>query len=1093
MCFDRRGRLQAHREPSGGARVSNFLSFIDGPLQGAILSPEYDPELVILSYVVAAFAAYTALDFAARVRQAATLRGSALAWLAGGAAAMGAGIWGMHFIGMLAWRLPLPVGYDVPTTLASLAVAVALSGFALSVVSRKQLPSSRLLGGGAIMGLGVVTMHYTGMAAIHMDAILAYSRGWFALSVVNAIVCSTVALWLVFRIGAATTSLRNDALKLAAALFMGLAIAGMHYTAMYAGVCIATRPVLEQIAPIDWALQRLVFVAVALLIGSVVLAVWVQNRIANSRQRASQRRLALIMDNAPAMIAYVDADGRYGFVNKAFARWVGREQDRIIGRRTDELCPMGGCREADAKPACSLWHELSADERERLRSGRRIRQERHSVDADGQERCADIELLPDFKETGAFSGYYVLATDVTHRKAAEAELRAAKEAAEKADETKSRFLASMSHEIRTPMNGVLGMAELLLGTRLDERQRKFAQAIHRSGDALLGIINDILDFSKIEAGRLELDCVEFDLREVCEEVLALLEEAAQAKRLRLELDVDPALPQIFVGDPLRIRQILTNLVGNAVKFTERGSIRVEVRPAPAELLRAATGEDECGIHVSVRDTGIGMDEKTIQRLFTVFTQADASTTRRFGGTGLGLAISKQLTEMMGGAIGAQSRPGEGSRFWFTLCLRAGVPGSNRPLRDARLAGLRALVVEDNPTNRSVFEHQLSAMGMRLDAAQDGERALELIRTAAASGAAYDIALIDCRMPRMDGLRLVEAVRGDDALRDLRIVMLSSPDCPGEAQEARAAGVDAWLLKPVSYVQLAATLRRALGMADEPAALQANCPSVLRGCRVLLAEDNFVNREIGVAMLEALGCIVDCAGNGREAVTQASNCRYDLVLMDCQMPEMDGFAATAAIREHEAQGRLPAGDPQPGRPRLPIVALTANAMRGDRENCLQAGMDDYLAKPFSQDQLRETLARWVQPRSDAERTTIDAGARSVTPDEPVIDPAALDAIRQLQRPGEPSLIARIVGAYHEQSPRLISTLRGAAQVQDAQAVARAAHSLRSASANLGASRLAVMCKTLEASARDERLDGIPAMLEALEHEYRKVSAALREAA
>ena len=1095
LGFARHRRAAACGQQAGKS-VNDFLTFIDGPLQGTVLRAEYDSSLVLLSYAVAVFAAYTALDFTARVRRAGTLKGSALGWLVGGACAMGAGIWGMHFVGMLAWRLPLPVTYDVPTTFASLAVAIVLSGFALTLVSRKALPASRLLLGGIAMGLGVVTMHYTGMAAVRMDALLAYDRGWFAASVANAIVCSTVALWLVFRLGAATTSLRYNGLKIASALFMGLAIAGMHYTGMYAGICTSAQPVGDAIAPIDPGLQSLVIAGIGALIGSVVLAVWVQNQLVSSRQRVSERRLALVMDNVPAMVAHVDASGRYSFANRAFAQWMDCEPADLVGRKAD----LGGAASASLatgfKEPGSGVGELAADPLQALRQGRRVRYEHGAVSANGVRICTDIELLPELDEAGTLRGYYVLATDVSHRKAGEEELRAAKEAAENADKTKSRFLASMSHEIRTPMNGVLGMAELLLGTRMDDTQRRFAEGIHRSGNALLGIINDILDFSKIEAGRLELDPTEFDLGEVCDEVIALLADAAQDKQVRLACELDPQLARSYIGDSLRIRQILTNLVGNAVKFTERGSIRVKVEPAALEMLRIAPGEHECGVRVSVTDTGIGMDEDTIQRLFTAFSQADASTTRRYGGTGLGLAISKQLAELMGGAIGAESRPGEGSTFWFTLCL--GVHSGASALtagtaHDARLAGLRALIVEDNPTNRSILEHQVGVMGMRLDAAHHGERALEMLRAAAASGAPFDIALIDRKMPRMDGVRLLEEVRADPALQDLKTVMLSSPEHAGEMNEARGAGVDAYLIKPVPFARLAKTIRRVLGVSPEEDSQSIVRPAPsLRGACVLLAEDNAVNREIGIAMLETLGCTVDCAGDGSEAIAQAAARSYDLVLMDCQMPELDGFGATQRIRDLEATGSLP-GAIARGARRLPIVALTANAMQGDRERCLQAGMDDYLSKPFSQEQLRIVLERWVEPRASDAASPAAEDADKAAAEGPVLDPAALDAIRELQRPGQPRLVERIIGAYHEQSPQLLSELKRAALAQDTDAIARAAHSLRSSSANLGATRLAVLCKQIESSAREQHLDAARELLDALEREYRKVSAALREAA
>ena len=797
-----------------------------------------------------------------------------------------------------------------------------------------------------------------------------------------------------------------------------------------------------------------------------MVGVWndiTERKVSDEKLRASEERLRDLFENSSDLIQSVAPDGTIVFVNRAWHETLGYS-DADLAQLTifDIVHPdsLDHCRAVFSRVVSG--EHLAAEVAMRAKDGR-------TVLVEGNAHCQ-------FKD-GQPIATRAIFRDVTARALLEKELRAKNDnlaeqtrRAEEANRAKSEFLATMSHEIRTPMNGVIGMADLLLQTNLSPVQRDYAERVLTSAESLLTIINDILDFSKVESGKVILEHIDFVFGTLVEEAAALLAERAQSKGLEMACIIDPAIPETLGGDPGRLRQVVTNLLGNAIKFTPAGEV----------VLRAFLVEDgpaDATIRIEVTDTGIGIAPDARERLFQSFSQADSSTTRKFGGTGLGLAISKRLVELMGGEIGVDSEPGKGSTFWIVAKFPRAQAQIPVPHPRPDLQGLRALAVDDNQTNLELVQAQTSSWGMTCDTASSGAQALRLI--AAADQQPYDVGILDMQMPEMSGLQLAEAIRQNPANHRLKLILMTSvQESSGTA--ATGAVIEASLTKPVRRSQLYECLRTVLGdhtfrppeRESTPETVpQSAAADTVRKRRVLLAEDNQTNQLAARRMLQILGCDVQVVVNGLDAVKAYREGEFDVILMDNQMPEMDGFDATREIRKCErAEGRSP----------IPIIAVTANAMQGDRETCLAAGMNDYISKPFRVSQLKELLDRWCS-----------RSAASVVPQvparDPVLDSALLDEFRKVGPDG--TFVNTIISQYLAESRSLLARVHDAIEHRDATALTASAHALTGCSSTIGAHLLAALCVELEGRGKAGALDDARGMVPGLDAELTRVWQAL----
>ena len=1152
----------------------------------------YDSVWVTVSVLIAVAASFFAFEMSSRF----ALSGRRRIWLPFGAIVLGLGVWAMHFIGMLAFRLDCSTSYEPWLTAVSMIPGIIAAGVALVIDSRPGVGSGRLTMAALILALGIGSMHYMGMAALHLEGIIRYDPLRFAMSILAAFVLALIALAVKARINRHYAKATSALPSLAGAVILGGSISTMHYIAMSAAYFIDFGP--GNIAPTDITdpehLALIVTgVATALILFSTLFS------YLGGRLISAEVRINSILSSAAEAYILLDPANRIMDCNPAAEHLFGQDRAGLSGMRItaffeSDISPLlkdvsdfeaTVHRGSGQSIPCIVHASEIRDDRDQLlnrvllltditsrneaerallsqREALRLQVEREarlrhelwdasalqrsivesagaaviSTDTAGtivsfnpeaekltgyaadelvgistpavfhvphevNARAAELGIDPGFEvfihpllqmkshtmewtylsksghpipvlltvsalrnETGEITGFLGIARDISERKHAEQLMKEAKEAAESAAQVKSYFLANMSHEIRTPMHAITGLTHLLLKTELSGRQRDYLMKIQSSGRHLLGIINDILDISKIEAGRLMIERIVFDLEAMLSDVSGLVRGKAEEKALELVFDIDPSIPATLSGDPLRIGQVLINLVGNAVKFTEKGEVAVIGR-------KQNDLGDDILLKFTVKDTGIGLTQEQRGHLFESFQQADISTTRKFGGTGLGLAISKKLVELMGGEIGVESEPGKGSSFWFTVKVGKTTSRKRLLLPDPDLRGRRMLVVDDNEYARTIISDMMLSMSFKVEQASSGQAAIEAVRAAAQESAPFEVVFMDWQMPEIDGIETARRIRALGLPVTPKICLVTAFGREEVHLASDSAGIDEVLIKPVAASTLFDTVARLFGRDRQaPAAItgpgshdesQQSMLAAIAGKHILLVEDNEINQEIARDLLEDAGLKVETAGNGAIAIDMLRLKSYDAVLMDIQMPVMDGLTATREIRK------------TPGLLSLPIIAMTANAMPQDRVRCIEAGMTDYLSKPIDPDLLWKTLHQWLVPDAELPAQALSQpkprGAGEVFSDWKI---AGLDTAAGLRlMGGKPKLYMDMLRKFCLKQHDVADRIRNAVLAGDPGTAERLAHTLKGLCGSMGAVALQQQAAMVESAIHSGKDSGM----------------------
>jgi PAS domain S-box-containing protein len=784
--------------------------------------------------------------------------------------------------------------------------------------------------------------------------------------------------------------------------------------------------------------------------------------------RESEDRFRTLVNHSPVGIFRTEVDGKCIFVNEQWCKLTGLTPEEAFGEGWARAIPT-----EDREEVFRIWQETT-------QTGGNFTLQMRFQTPEGIISNVLSRAVPQLNDAGEITGYLGTVVDITEITQLQAELKQTRDAAIESARLKSEFLANMSHEIRTPMNGVIGMTDLLLDTDLSTEQFEFTETIKTSADALLTVINDILDFSKIEAGKLNIEIIDFNLLHLVENVVELFADQSQRKEIELSSLIESNVSFALLGDPGRIRQVLTNLIGNAVKFTEKGDVSVRVS-------KLSETDEKIKIRFSVKDSGIGISEKAQKYLFQAFTQADGSTTRKYGGTGLGLAISNQLVEMMNGELNVVSQEGKGSEFSFTLELEKQPEDQIKEVNKlSDLENLRVLIVDDNPTNRKILSHQTKSWGMKPQVAENGIIALEMLKMAAETDESFELAILDVMMPIISGFDVAKLIKDEPLLRNLKLIIMPSYGQRGDGQKARELGINGYLLKPVKQSNLFDCIATVMGENMNFTTETPHKPLVTKHSinenqfrsqqRILLAEDNEINQRVTRQQLEKSGFLVDVVADGNQALLALSNQNYSLVLMDCQMPVMDGYTATAEIRRRET-----------GSIHMPVVALTAHAIEGEREKCISAGMDDYISKPFKKELLIETIERNIKLFANDELLFEDSLESVDISENQLVDLETLKEITDL----DAEMMHEMVEMYIEQTDQRIRDLTDALEVRDFEQIYRLAHTSLGSSATLGMTAMVEPFRNLETAGKENDLEAAKRLIVQLPIIYSKLSEYLKD--